>query len=183
LQQRNTRRKEVASSAFASLATVWKSQNINVATKMRILDACVLSTLLYACEWWTLKTEDVRRLNAFEMRCYRKIMRICWKDMVSNKKIREDIRRQITVVDKIKARKLQLFGHICRMGDNRLIKTVMLGRVDGVRKKRTTKRRWLDDIKDWSGLDIQQAVHMAQERTGIWARKVVPTVGLDGPLD
>ena len=67
-----------------------------------------------------------RKLLAFEMRCYRRILKICWKDKVSNKVICERAKRQWTVMDLIKQRKLKLFGHICRMGDRRLIKTVML---------------------------------------------------------
>jgi hypothetical protein len=98
------------------------------------MDTSVLSTLLYACESWTINAEDMWRLNVFELRCYKKIMRIVWTNMMSNQQMRNDLNRAETVIDKVKRRKLQMFERICGMKDNRLIKTVMLGRAEGVRR-------------------------------------------------
>ena len=72
---------------------------------------------------------------------------------------KKNIKRTKSIVVKVKAKKLKLFLHVCRMGDNRVLKTVMLGREDGMRKKGRQGRRWLNDIKEWTGLNIQQAVH------------------------
>ena len=175
------RRIGIAGSALASLRKTWKSKNIDIKTKMRILDACVMSTLTYACESWTLKAEDRRKLNAFEMNCYRRLMGISWREKVTNEDIRTALKRKKTIVERVQERKLQLFGHICRMKDDRLIKTVMFGRAEGKRKRGRQRRRWLDDIKDWTGMDIQQAAHMAQDRRGIWARNKNDTSGFNGP--
>ena len=116
----------------------------------------MFSRLLYAAETSTIKAIDARKLLAFEMRCYRRILKICWKDKVSNKVIREREKRQWTVMDLIKQRKLKLFGHICRMGDRRLIKTVMLGMVNGNRPHGRPAKRWSDDIVDWCGCSLQR---------------------------
>ena len=91
-------------------------------------------------------------MHAFEMRCYRKIMKINWKDMVRNEQIRKELQREETVVDKVKRRKLKLFEHICRMGDNRLMKTVIPGRAEGVRRRGIPRRRWLEWTTSRSGL-------------------------------
>jgi hypothetical protein len=82
-----------------------------------------------------MKKTDMRRLNSFEMKCYRKLLRITWSQHVTNESIRRTLGRQRDIVQKIKERKLSLFGHICRMRDSRLIKTVMLGTVDGKRRR------------------------------------------------
>ena len=73
-----------------------------------------------------MKVEDTRRILAFEIEIDRRLLKVCWKDNVSNDRIRKTLNRQITLVDVIKRRKLQLFDHICRISDNRLVKTVML---------------------------------------------------------
>lgn len=147
------------------------------------MDTCVISTLLYACETWTMKKQDRLKLNAFEMKCYRKMLKISYKDMIKNDTIRKDLGRTKTVVEKIKDRKLSIFGHICRMRDERIIKTVMMGRSDGMRKRGRPKRRWIDDILEWTGLDTtQNAIRMAKERKGPWASTstpLAPTVLMD----
>jgi len=79
----------------------------------------VFSRLLYAAETWTIKAADARKLLAFEMGCCRRILKICWKDKVSNKVVRERIKRQWMVMDLIKHRKLELSGCFYRMDDKK----------------------------------------------------------------
>ncbi len=125
---------------------IWKSSDISIKTKIDVLTTCVFSRLLYASETWTLKSEDERRLLAFEMRCYRRILKVCWKDKVRNEDIRKKIGKQSTIMDVIKKRKLELFGHICRMRDDRLLRTVTMGMVTGNRKRGRPPKRWSDDV-------------------------------------
>jgi len=127
------RRINLSSQRMGMLKTSWSSSELSTKTKIDVLVSCVFSRLLCAAETWTIKAIDARKLLAFEMRCYRRILKVCWKDKVRNKVIRERAKRQWTVMDLIKQQKLKLFGHICRMGDRRLIKTVMLGMVNGNR--------------------------------------------------
>ena len=77
--------------------------------KLKILKTCVFSVLLYASETWTLKEIDKQKLLAFEMKCYRRILRIKWRDMIRNEDIRKKIAKQETIIDIIKKRKLRLF--------------------------------------------------------------------------
>ena len=110
-----------ATGAMASLRHVWNGKKLTVQNKHRILTAYVFSELLYASETWTLKETDKKKLLAFEMKCYWRILRISWKDMIKNEDIRKTIAREETIIDTIKKRKLRLFGHICRMNDSKLI--------------------------------------------------------------
>ncbi len=125
-----------------------------------------MTVLLYAAETWTLKKQDEYKLLAFEMRCYRRQMNIKWQDMRRNEDIRREIRREVTVVDLIKHRKLQLFGHIgrCRMDDTRLLKTLTFGIVEGTRPPGRPPRRWTDDNTEWTSMGLEQALRSAQDR-------------------
>ena len=84
---------------------------------------------------------DEKRPLAFEMRCYRCILAVKWQDRRTNEEIRAVVQRKATVVDTIRMRKLQLFGHICTMRDNRLLKTLLFGMVDGERRPGRPARR------------------------------------------
>jgi len=175
------RRINLASQTVGMLKSLWVSGELTTKTKLDLMTSCVLSRLLYAAETWTLKLADKRRLLAFEMRCYRRILKISWRDRVSNVSIRQRLQRHSSVVSIIARRKLQLFGHICRMDDDRLVKTVMLGMVDGDRTRGRPPRRWIDDIIDWCGCTLPAAVHLTVNRTQ-WNEKIDDVVaGLDGP--
>ena len=166
---------------MGSLSTLWKSKELKEHTKVRVLQTCVFSRLLYATETWTLKKADLKRLDAFEMRCYRRILRISWKDKVTNAFIRKKLNRIHSVTDMAKQRKLAFFGHICRMPNDRLVKTVMLGMVEGSRPRGRLVRRWIDDITDRCNCDIGMAVTLAQDRRA-WSSKVQAIVnGFNGP--
>ena len=82
-----------------------------------------------------------KRLFAFQIRCYRRILAVKWQDRRTNEEIRADVQRKETVVDTIRMRKLQLFGHICRMPDDRLLKTLLFGMVEGERRPGRPARR------------------------------------------
>jgi hypothetical protein len=112
------RRIGIASGTLGAMKHIWKSCNVSIAVKLKLLDACVFSSLLYACETWTMKKTDMRWMNSFEMKCYRKLLRITWSRHVTIESIRRTLGRQRDIVQKIKERKLSLFGHICRMRDS-----------------------------------------------------------------
>ena len=125
------RRIQLASAAFSNLSTVWKDRGITLHVKIQLLHACVMTALLHAAETWTLKKQEEHKLLAFKMRCYRRLMNIKWQDMRRNEDIRKEIGREVTVVDITKHRKLQLFGHICRMDDTRLLKAITSDHQEG----------------------------------------------------
>ena len=153
-----------ATGVLASLKHIWNGKRLSIDNKLRILTTCVFSVLLYASETWTLKEADKKKLLAFEMKCYRRILRISWRDMVRNEDIRTRISRPKTILDTIKKRKLGLFGHICRMEDKRLIKHILFSRMDGKSRRGRPCREWLDDIMEWGGRNVQDLFHLAQDR-------------------
>jgi hypothetical protein len=165
-----------ATGAMASLKHIWNSKKLKVDNKLKVLTTCVFSVLLYASETWTLKETDKKKLLAFEMKCYRRILRINWKDMIRNDDIREQISKEETIIDIIKKRKLRLFGHICRMDDNRLIKHIVFSKMNGKPRRGRPCREWLDDITEWCGRSVQDLLHQAQDRR-IWKKLIRTVVG------
>jgi hypothetical protein len=153
-----------ATGTMASLKHIWNSRKLKLENKLRILTTCVFSVLLYASETWTLKEVDRKKLLAFEMKCYRRVLRINWQDMVRNDDIRKKISKAETIIDIIKKRKLRLFGHICRMDDCRLIKHLIFGKMDGKPRRGRPCREWLDDITEWCQRSGHDLFHLAQDR-------------------
>ena len=174
------RRIRIATGAFGSLKEILKSGILSITSKIQVLNTRVFSTLLYACETWTPKCADWKKLDAFEMKCYRKILKIKWYEKIKNEDIRTVTGRQKRISHVIRERKLQLFGHICRMEDNRLVKLVMTGSIKGKRSVGRPSRKWMDDIREWCGVKTdQEAVHMAQDRSGPFnksSRKEAPEI-------
>ena len=108
-----------------------------------------ISIFLYACESWTLTLELEKRTQAFEMRCYRRLLNISYKDHVTNEEVRRKIQAAIGEYDEllnlVKKRKLRWFGHVSRFSG--LAKSIIQGTVKGKRKRGTQKKRWKDNIK------------------------------------
>ena len=138
------------------------------------------SIFLYACEAWTLTAELEKRTQAFEMRCYRRLLNISYKNHVSNEEVRRKIQPSFGEYDElltlVKKRKLRWFGYVSRSSG--LAKTILQGTVKGKRKRGRQKRRWVDNIKEWTGMDFASSTRAAENRTrwkGIFANSsVVP---------
>ena len=143
---------------------LWDAGELSLGTKLKLLRTCVFSVLLYAAETWTLKKEDERRLRAFEMKCYRRLLGVKWFHFVTNDVIKKLVNMTDDIVTTIKRRKVRLFGHICRMDDNRLLKVIMSGMVDGTNRRGRPKKSWIDDVKEWTGLTIRDMIDIAYDR-------------------
>jgi len=170
-----------ATGAMAGFKTIWNSKHISTQTKISIIRTCVMSVLLYACETWTLRKKDKDSLLAFEMKCYRRILHIRWQQRITNVEVRRRVGNSRNIIQLIMERKLSLFGHICRMGDNRLVKCVVFGMMDGQTRRGRPSREWLDDIREWCLMDIYTLSRMAQDRTQwreIIVRRAMDTNGV-----
>ena len=126
----------------------------------------VTSIFLYACESWTLTAELQRRIQTMEMKCYRKILRISYKDHVTNEEVRAKIQQAIGPHEDhltiVKRHKLQWYGHVSRsLG---LAKTILQGTVKGGRRPGRQRKRWEDNIREWTGLEFTSP--RGQLRTG-----------------
>ena len=132
----------------------------------------VTSIFLYACESWTLTDELQRRIQAIEMRCYRKILRFTYKDHVTNEKVHAKIQQatgpheDLTIVNRCK---LQWYGHVSRLSG--LAKTILQGTVKGGRRQDGQRKRWEDNIREWTGLEFGRS-RRAMENREKW-RKLV----------
>ena len=117
--------------------------------KIRLMRSLVTSIFLYACESWTLTAELQKRIHATEMRCYRKILRISYKDHVTNEEVRAKIQQAVgpheDLLTIVKRRKLQRYGHVSRSSG--LAKTILQGTVKGGRRQGRQKKRWEDNSR------------------------------------
>ena len=136
----------------------------------------VTSIFLYACESWTLTAELQRRIQAMEMRCYRKILHVSYKDHVSNREVRAKIQRAIgpheDLLTIIKRCKLQWYGHVSRSSG--LAKTILQGTVKGGRRQGGQKKRWEDNIREWRGLALEGSGEQKKWRELVVKSSVVP---------
>ena len=117
------RRIALAKGVMTGLNNIWNSKQISNITKLNVLRTCVFSTILYTCETQTIKKLDQQKILSFEMYCYRRILHINWTMKVTNVKIRERLGVKKDLMQSIMKKKLSIFGHICRMDDNRKIKS------------------------------------------------------------
>ena len=131
------------------LQKVWSDKDITLSTKLHLLNALVNPVLLYGSEIWTIKKNDLKKLVAFEMRCYRKVLNITWKDKVRN----EDVLLRISsckfkpkrILARITESQLSWFGHVCRMSNMRFSQTHSYGNGPWYQQTRKTKEemgRW-----------------------------------------
>ena len=164
-----------ATSALTKLKTIWKDRNITSEHRFQILRSIVTSTFLYACETWTLTAGLKRRIQIFEMRCFRKIFGISLRDGITNKDVRNRVRAAIGPHDDllsiVKTRKLRWFGHITRATG--LAMTIMQGTVPGGRRRGRPKKCWHDNIEEWTELPLAKTLRLAEDKDG-W-RKIIKT--------
>ena len=135
--------------AMTNLGSVVKSRDITLSTKVRLVKAMVFPVVMYGCESWTIKKAECQRIDAFELWCWRRLLRVPWTARRSNQSILKEISPGCSLEGlmlKLKL-KLQYFGHLMRRTDS-LEKTLMLGRIEGRRRRGRQRRRWLDGITD-----------------------------------
>ena len=134
----------------------------------------VTSIFLYACESWTLTTELQSRIQAMEIRCYRKILPISYKDHVTNEEVHAKIQQEIgpheDLLTIVKRRKLQWHCHVCRSSG--LVETILQGTVKGGRSQGRQRKRWEDNIREWTGLEFARS-QRAVEKKEKWRKLVV----------
>uniref|UniRef100_W5NIE2 Reverse transcriptase domain-containing protein n=1 Tax=Lepisosteus oculatus TaxID=7918 RepID=W5NIE2_LEPOC len=152
-------------SAMLSIHQIWKSKDISLTTKCKMVHDIVFPISMYGCESWTLKKADRKRLDAFELRCWRRLLRIPWTPRVTNKEVLERIKPEISLEGKITRLRLTYFGHVMR--SDSLEKPMMLGMVSGTRRRDLQRTRWLDAIKMDTGLSKEQLKEKVLDRK-VW---------------
>ena len=151
--------------ALTRLKPVWIDKGISLSSKIRLMRSLVTSIFLYACESWTLTAELQRRIQAMELRCYRKILHISYKDHITNEEVRAKIQQatgpheDLTIV---KRRKLQWYGHVSRSSG--LAKTILQGTVKERRRQGRQRKRREDSIREWTGLEFGKSQRAVEKR-------------------
>ena len=169
-------RLSLASSIMAKLWKIWKS-NISFPVKIKLYSSLVLSVFLYGCESWTLNAEAERRIQTFENKSYRKLLGISYLERKTNEYVLLQVHslagRQEPLLSVVKKRKLGWFGHTVR--HDSLSKTILQGTVEGARRKGRQKKKWLDNIKEWTELPLDTLQQMALNRDE-WRKLIARTV-------
>ena len=148
------------------LSKIWQSKKINISTKVKLYKSLVTSIALYGCESWTLNSESERRIQAFEMKCLRRILGVSYRERKTNEYVWNKITSFVKDIDPllkiVKTRKLKWFGHTVR--HDTLSKTILQGTVPGGRKRGRPKKSWTNNIKEWTQLDLPALLDKAQQR-------------------
>jgi len=133
--------------AMTNLDNIFKSRDITLSTKVHLIKAIVFPVVMYGCESWTIKKADCQRSDAFQLWCWRRLLRVPWKARRSNQSILKEISPRFSLEELILKLRLQYFGHLMQRADS-FEKILMLGKIEGRRRRGQQRMRWLDGITD-----------------------------------
>ena len=146
---------------MTNLDSIFKSRDITLPTKVHLVKAMVFPVVMYGCESWTVKKDESRRIGAFELWCWRRLLRVPWTARRSNQSILKETSPGCSLEGLMLRLKLQYFGHLMQRVDS-LEKTLMLGGIGARRRRGQQRMRWLDGITDLMDVSLSELPEFTQ---------------------
>ena len=155
---------------MTNLGSILKIRGITLPTKVYIVKAMVFPEVMYECEGWTIKKVECWTIHAFELWCWRRLLRVPWTARRSNESILKEINHEYSLEGPMLMLKLQYFGHLMWSADS-LEKTLMLRKIEGRRRRGQQRTRWLVSISDSMGMSLSKLWEMVKDRK-VWCAAV-----------